>query len=235
MPVKTPQTPKARKAPNLRPHLGRLLGYATRWLVVAAAAAGLGAAAALATVGVAPTMAAALAGPVFCPSGARAAIAFVYDVQVRDWNGRLWQAQTPELRCASPLGLPVKPARADFDTAWYGTFAAGSAGLASVVYLMWLVASGLAVRRLSAAEAGEQGPPPPDLPAEFLAECCELAPDRRAPAAQLYAAYAAWSRAKGHRPPASKALARDWRRLGLRSRRFFGYHVWRGARLKGSA
>ena len=212
-----------------------LFGHALRGPIFAALAGAFGVAGAYATASVVPGFTASLVGPLYCPPQAEPQLVTVYDVQFRDWENRLWQLPTPQFRCASARGLPVAPTHSGFDLGWYGVWAAGAAGMTGLLYAMWTVTSSLAYRpaphSLSPA-AAESLRPPQDLPALFLEECCELAPKQRAPAAQLYAAYAAWSRAKGHRPPASKTLARDWVRLGLRPRRFLGYNVWRGAKLK---
>jgi hypothetical protein len=215
------------KTPNVRSVLGALIGFAFRGLAIAAGAAMLGASLALVAVAAAPDATAKLAGSSVCPSGAAAAVGTAQAVQVRDWKGQVWKVRAPALKCAGAQGLPVAPERS-FDVLWYGTFAAGAAGLAAIVYTMWVVASTLAGGRPVAAGIDPQH----DYPAQFLAECCELDPKKRAPAAHLYAAYAAWSRAKGYHPPARKSLSRDWRRLGLRPRGMFGTHAWRGVRLK---
>ena len=220
------------KTLKFRPLVGMLLGYAARWVGVAVVAAGLGAGAALATVAVGPNVTAKLAGPQFCKSGAAASIGYAYDLQFADWRGQVWRLPTPELQCAGAKGLIDAKASAAFDATWYAAGAAGAAAMASIVYAMWIIASGIAAPQGLALRKANNGVPQPDLAAEFLAECCEVDAKKRTPAAQLYAAYAAWSRAKGHRPPARKSLTRDWRRLGLRPRGFLGTSSWRGARLK---
>jgi hypothetical protein len=215
------------KTPKVRSVMKTLIGYAFRGLALSGAAAVLGATLALGTMSAAPRATAEVAGPAFCPSGATALIGTTLAAQVRDWQGQVWKLRTPTLRCAAAQGLPVAPARA-FDAVWYGSFAAGAAGMTGLVYGMWAIASTLAGGRPKAAGID----PALDYPAQFLAECCELNPKKKAPASQLYIAYAAWSRAKGYHPPARKSLARDWRRLGLRPRGLLSTHAWRGVRLK---
>ena len=233
MPAKRLKQAKTARKPSF---LGAFFGHVFRGLAIAALAGGLGAASAYTVLSAAPAFTARLVGASFCPPAATATIVTVYDVQFHDWNQQLRQVPLPQLRCAGAEGLPVAATDRDFGAAWYGTFAAGTGGMTALLYFMWTVASSLALRPAGdSAYVGDAGMAAEDLPALFLEECCEVAPKQRTPAAQLYAAYAAWSRAKGHRPPASKALAQDWVRLGLRPKRFIGYSAWRGVGLKGQA
>jgi putative DNA primase/helicase len=67
-----------------------------------------------------------------------------------------------------------------------------------------------------------------DVPAEFLIECCERAPEKSAPAAPLYLAYHAWCLKNGYKPVARNKLALDWQRLGLQPVQIKGHNHWRG-------
>jgi putative DNA primase/helicase len=75
-----------------------------------------------------------------------------------------------------------------------------------------------------------------DIPAAFLAECCDVDTTGRSgfkvSSGELYQAYKQWCLDNGHKPKSSTALAEDWKRLGLKHRVSGGYAYWHGAELR---
>ncbi len=203
-----------------------LFGHVARGLVLASLAGALSAAGAAAMLHAVPHLTARVAGTLYCADQSAAGLLTVEGPHLRTLHAQApdVQLQARALTCAAGQGTPLRA-----DLAWYATWAAGAGGLVALLYAMLTITSVLA---FPPSPADPHALPSEDLPALFLAECCDLAPKQRAAAPQLNAAYAAWSRAKGHRPPASKTLAREWKRLGLRPRGFLRTSAWRGARLK---
>jgi putative DNA primase/helicase len=75
-----------------------------------------------------------------------------------------------------------------------------------------------------------------DLPANFLEERCErgTGPEYELYATLLHDAYNDWADKNGHPKRSAKALADEWRRLGLSERRASGGRLWCGVRLRTS-
>jgi P4 family phage/plasmid primase-like protien len=75
-----------------------------------------------------------------------------------------------------------------------------------------------------------------DIPAAFLAECCEVDTTGRSgfkvSSGELYQAYNQWCLDNGHKPKSSTALAEDWKRLGLEHKKSGGYPYWHGVELR---
>ena len=75
-----------------------------------------------------------------------------------------------------------------------------------------------------------------DIPAAFLTECCDVDTTGRSgfkvTSRELYQAYKQWCLDNGHKPKSSKALAEDWKRLGLEHRVSGGYPYWQGVELR---
>lgn len=67
-----------------------------------------------------------------------------------------------------------------------------------------------------------------DIPALFVAECCNVGPDYTTQATPLYDAYRNWCLGNGHKPQSSTTLAEDWRRLGFERYSAGGRNFWRG-------
>lgn len=200
-----------------------------RSLMFATLAGLLGASGAALMVYAAPGVTARLAGTLYCPDQS-AAISTVRGPKLSELHPKAppIQLEAQTMRCTA-AEVEAAPLRADL--AWYGTWAAGAAGMTGLVYWMWVITSTLAFQPDPEA-AARKGEPREDLPARFLEECCDVAPKQRAPAAQLYAAYAAWCRALGHYPPAAKDVHREWKRLGLKRRGLLRPNAWRGVKLK---
>ena len=70
-----------------------------------------------------------------------------------------------------------------------------------------------------------------DLPAQFVADRCEVAPPHTVKGGELYAAYRLWCEANGYRPLAANNAAREWERLGFRSHRTPTGVLWYGLRV----
>ena len=207
-----------------------LVGHVWGWFQTTLVAAALGGTMALGALRLAPSASAEFMGPLACKAG-QATVAEVYTLQVQDWTRGVWTLNTPQLRCMGSKG--VQAAAEGVNTLWYGGIAGWAALVATLGYLAWAVIQNEPAPGLVYKSAKGKPEPEEDYPAQFLAECCEVGAGKRSmTAAELYAAYVAWSRAKGHRPAASKALTRDWRRLGLKPRGLFRTKAWRGVRLK---
>jgi len=71
-----------------------------------------------------------------------------------------------------------------------------------------------------------------DVPAQFLAECCELGGDYRVTGKALYDSYRAWCLDCGHQPMSITSAAEHWQRLGLVRYRSEGRTYYKGARLR---
>jgi putative DNA primase/helicase len=71
-----------------------------------------------------------------------------------------------------------------------------------------------------------------DVPATFVEECCEVGPDCKASAEELYRVYKTWCEENGHRPQSSTALAEEWARLGFERFRSNGRSFYRGVSLR---
>ncbi|HEX5734118.1 MAG TPA: phage/plasmid primase, P4 family [Blastocatellia bacterium] len=75
-----------------------------------------------------------------------------------------------------------------------------------------------------------------DIPAAFLAECCDVDTTGRSgfktASRELYEAYKQWCLDNGHKPKSSTAIAEDWKRLGLEHRVSGGYPYWHGVELR---
>ena len=200
-----------------------------RSVVFAMLAGLLGASMAALMVYAAPGVTAQLAGRLYCADQSAAAVGTLRGPKLSELHPKApaVQLEAQTLSCTAS-DVEAAPFRADL--AWYGTWAAGAGGMTVLVYWMWVITSTLAFRPDPEADAKRE--PREDLPARFLEECCDVAPKQRAPAAQLYAAYAAWSRALGHYPPSAKDLHREWKRLGLKRRGLLKPNAWRGVRLK---
>ena len=74
-----------------------------------------------------------------------------------------------------------------------------------------------------------------DIPAIFLAECCEVDTSGRSgfkeSTGDLYRAYKDWCYESGHKAKSKTALADDWERLGLERKVSGGYSYWHGVEL----
>jgi putative DNA primase/helicase len=81
-------------------------------------------------------------------------------------------------------------------------------------------------------EASQQFRMKNDVPATFVDECCEVGPDCKASAEELYRAYKTWCEENGHRPQSSTALAEEWARLGFERFRSNGRSFYRGVSLR---
>ncbi len=71
-----------------------------------------------------------------------------------------------------------------------------------------------------------------DIPATFLAECCERGSDHHVQGGELYKAYREWCELNGHKPMSATALAEHWARLGLERYRGDGKTFYRGVKLR---
>jgi len=81
-------------------------------------------------------------------------------------------------------------------------------------------------------EASQQFRMKNDIPAAFVEECCEVGPNCKASAEELYRAYKTWCEENGHRPQSSTALSEEWARLGFERFRSGGRSFYRGVSLR---
>ena len=81
-------------------------------------------------------------------------------------------------------------------------------------------------------EASQQFRMKNDIPAAFVEECCEVGPNCKASAEELYRAYKVWCEENGHHPQSSTALSEEWVRLGFERFRSGGRSFYRGVSLR---
>jgi putative DNA primase/helicase len=68
--------------------------------------------------------------------------------------------------------------------------------------------------------------------ADFLADCCEVSPNVKAAASEIFAAYEAWSRRNGSETLSARSLGMGLREKGFGSKKSNGSSVWQGVRIK---
>ena len=71
-----------------------------------------------------------------------------------------------------------------------------------------------------------------DVPAMFIAECCEVGTELKTAAQALYDEYKAWCMSNGHKAQSSTSVAREWERLGFDGYKANGKKFYRGMGLK---
>jgi putative DNA primase/helicase len=71
-----------------------------------------------------------------------------------------------------------------------------------------------------------------DIPASFVAECCECDSAYSEGSNDLYSAYHLWASNTGHKPKSATSIANDWERLGFTRYRANGRTRWKGVRIK---
>ena len=134
------------------------------------------------------------------------------------------------------VSFPALPAERR-DPALKGRIAAEAPGILNWALdgLARLTARGHFVFPPAILEATQQFRHLNDIPAQFVADSCQVGPDLRSGASDLYEAYSRWCRDQQYPILSPNQLAAEWQRLGFTRRRIGGSSYWYGLTLPARA